>query len=52
MVGIWLDVGKDQGEVARLMRPCPSEALVKYAVSDFVNSVVHAESECVAPVVE
>ena len=49
-VGVWLDIGRDQGEVAGLLRPCPSEHLVKYRVSEYVNSVSHTGPECVAPV--
>jgi putative SOS response-associated peptidase YedK len=48
-VGVWLDVGSDQGAVSGLLRPCSSGHLVKYRVSEYVNSVSHTGPECVAP---
>jgi putative SOS response-associated peptidase YedK len=51
-VGVWLDVGRDQREVADLLRPCSSEHLVKYRVSEYLNSVAHTGPECVAPVAD
>jgi putative SOS response-associated peptidase YedK len=40
-VGVWLDAGRSQDDVSGLLMPCASGVLVKYAVSEFVNSPAH-----------
>ena len=48
-VGVWMDAGSSQEEISGLLLPCPSEALMKYAVSEYMISPAHAGPECVAP---
>lgn len=44
-VDVWLNVGSGKGEITGLLLPCPSEALVKYTVSEYVNSPAHTGPE-------
>ena len=47
---LWLDAGSSQGNISGLLLPCVSGALIKYAVSEYVNTPAHTGPECVTPV--
>lgn len=51
--GRWLDPAVEQpGPLASLLRPYPSDAMIAYPVSTYVNSPTHDDPQCVERVAE